>query len=243
MAGLTGLKELYFAGQDISDISLLAGFTGLTRLNLAHNDISDISPLAGLTNLKWLHIGDNDISDVSPITGLTNLTWLAIYNNDITDISPLEGLRENIKLLWHDNPAFPKGGPKIEGPWLWAIVPLVGQSGVAAAASGIDFLAQASDGVVTELNVATNGVTAGLPVGDSLWTTDKISATDSDNLHTMVNTTGLGTGNMHHHIAYGSITLNSPREQEIRMFAGSNDAVKVWLNGQLVHNNPVNSRG
>ena len=25
----------------------------------------------------------------------------------------------NITLIWYDNPAFPKGGPKIEGPWLW----------------------------------------------------------------------------------------------------------------------------
>ena len=241
LAKLPNLKELYLAGEEISDISPLAGLTGLTRLGLDHNDISDISPLAELTNLKWLRIDDNEISDVSPLAKLTNLTWLAVNSNNISDLSPLDGIRENITTLrWHGNPAFPKGGPKIEGPWLWAIVPLVGQSGVAAAASGIDFLAQASDGVVTELNVATNGVTAGLPVGDSLWTTDKISATDSDNLHTMVNTTGLGTGNMHHHIAYGSITLNSPREQEIRMFAGSNDAVKVWLNGQLVHNNPVN---
>ena len=122
------------------------------------------------------------------------------------------------------------------------IVPLVGQSGVGAAASGIDFLAQASDGAVTEVKVATDGATAGVPVGDSLWTVHKISPIDSDNLNTMANTTGLGTGNMNHHIAYGSITLYSPREQETWMFAGSNDAVKVWLNGQLLHTHAV-SRG
>ena len=220
LAGLTGLKELYLAGEKVSDISLLAGLINLTRLSLDNNDISDISPLAGLTNLKWLHVGRNNISD----------------------LSPLDGLRENIKLIWFDNPAFPKGGPKIEGPWLWVIVPLVGQSGVGAAASGIDFLAQASDGAVTEVKVATDGATAGVPVGESLWTVHKISPIDSDNLNTMANTTGLGTGNMNHHIAYGSITLYSPREQETWMFAGSNDAVKVWLNGQLLHTHAV-SRG
>ena len=40
----------------------------------------------------------------------------------ISDLSPLDGIRNNITLLWHDNPAFPKGGPKIEGPWLWAVL-------------------------------------------------------------------------------------------------------------------------
>ena len=33
---------------------------------------------------------------------------------------------------------------------------------------------------------------------------------------------------------YGSITLNSPREQETKMFAGSDNSHKIWLNGTLV---------
>ena len=240
---LPNLKRLYLAGEDISDISPIARLTGLTHLDLHSNDISDISPLTGLMNLEWLRLDSNNILDVSPIARLTNLTWLAVNRNNIADLSPLDGIRENLTTFrWYDNPAFPKGGPKIEGPWLWVIVPLIEQSGVDAASSGKDFLAQASDGAVTELNIATDGATVGSPVGDSVWTTDKISQTDSDNLNTMANTTGLGTGNMDHHIAYGSIILHSPREQETQMFVGSNDAVKVWLNGQLVHTNAV-SRG
>ena len=86
LTGLTGLKELYLAGNGISDISPIAGLTGLTRLNLEHNNISDVSPLAGLTNLKWLQVARNEISD----------------------FSPLDGLREDIKLVWHNNPGFPK---------------------------------------------------------------------------------------------------------------------------------------
>ena len=123
IARLPNLKELYLGGEKVSDVSPLAGLTGLTRLGLHHNDISDISPIAGLTNLKWLRISDNDISDVSPIVGLTNLTWLAVDRNNISDLSPLDGLRENIKLIWHGNPAFPADAPKIEGPWLWVVLP------------------------------------------------------------------------------------------------------------------------
>ena len=40
-------------------------------------------------------------------------------------------------------------------------------------------------------------------------------------------------------MAYGSIILDSPREQSSTMFVGSGDAVKVWLNGELVHNKAV----
>ena len=238
LAGLTKLEKIDFCGGNISNLTPLAGLTGLKELYIASEKVSDISPLAGLTGLTRLSLENNDISDISPLAGLTNLKWLNVSSNQISDFSPLDGLRDNMKLLWLHNPGSPKAGPKIEGPWLWAIVPTVGVSG-GAAASGIDFLAQASDGAVTELQIATDGATVGFPVGDRLWTADKISPTKSDNINTMANTTGLGTGDIDNHVAYGSIILNSPREQETRMFAGSDDRFKVWLNGQLVYSNPT----
>ena len=85
--------------------------------------------------------------DISPLAGLTNLKWLAVNNNDISDLSPLDGLRENITLLWHGNPAFPKGGPKIEGPWLWVVFP--GRE-IEALDSSTDLLSEMSGGKVTE---------------------------------------------------------------------------------------------
>ena len=35
-------------------------------------------------------------------------------------------------------------------------------------------------------------------------------------------------------VIYGSIILNSLSKQTTNMFVGSDDAVKVWLNGELV---------
>ena len=241
LVGLTNLKWLRLDSNDISDILPLAGLTGLIHLDLQLNDISNLFSLAGLTTLTWLNLHNNNISDTAPLAGLTNLTWLNVAENEISDLSPLDGFRENLKLIYHGNPAFPKGGPQIEGPWLWTIVPTGGRTGSDAAASGIDFLAQTSGGEVTELKVAIVGANEGSPVGDSLWIADKISTAD-DNINTMANATGLGTGNINHHVAYGSVTLNTPREQDTLMFVGSNDAVKVWLNGQLVHNNPIDRK-
>ena len=154
LVGLPNLKELYIAGEEVSDISSIAALTGLTRLGLHDNDISDISPLAGLTNLKWLNLENNEISDVSPLAGLTNLTWLSVGRNNISDLSPLDGIRENIKLLWHGNPAYPKGGPKIEGPWLWVVLLDTTNDGKLG---DTDLLAEVSGGVVTEEGISTHG--------------------------------------------------------------------------------------
>ena len=164
LAGLTKLEKIDFCGGDISDLTPLAGLTGLKELYLGGEEVSDVSPIAGLTNLKWLRISDNDISDVSPIARLTNLTWLAVDRNNISDLSPLEGLREKIKLIWSGNPGIPKGGPKIEGPWLWVVLPGTEEHDL----NEIDWLSEVSGGEVTEVGVATHGATAGKSVGGSV---------------------------------------------------------------------------
>ena len=225
LAGLTGLKELYLAGEEISDISPLAGLTGLTRLSLEHNEIPDISPLAGLTNLKWLHVGDNDISDVSPIARLTNLTWLAVNSNNISDLSPLEGIRQNITLLWYDNPVFPKGGPKIEGPWLWVLLP------DRELDSSTDLLSEASEGAVTEVGVSTHGATEEKAVGDNVWASHRLSPTGRDNIGDMLKES------IRDGVLYGTVSLYSPRQQETTIYIGSEDETKVWLNGDLIYQN------
>ena len=123
LAGLTKLRQLDICGAKLSDLTPLASLRGLKELYLAGNGISDISPLARLTGVTRLNLSDNEISDISSLAGLTSLTWLGIEHNEIADFSPLDGLRENTKIAWHANPGFPKGGPKIEGPWLWGLLP------------------------------------------------------------------------------------------------------------------------
>ena len=224
LAGLTGLKELYLVGEEISDVSPLAGLTGLTRLGLENNDISDISPIAGLTNLKWLRIHENDISDVSPIAGLTNLTWLAIDRNNISDFSSLDRLRENLTTFsWFDNPGFPKGGPKIEGPWLWVVLP------DRELDSSTDLLSEASGGTVTEVGIAAHGPTEGKSVGNEVWTSHRLPPTGKDNIADMLKRS------IPHSVIYGSVSLYSPRKQETTMYVTNDSGLKVWLNGTLVY--------
>ena len=239
LAKLPKLQVIDICGGEISDISPLEGLTGLQELYLAGNEISDIAPLASLTGLKRLSLKHNRVSDVSPLASLSNLTWIELEDNEILDFSPLDIFSESVAIIRHSNPGFTRTAPKIEGPWLWTIVPTEGMSGAKAAASGTDFLRQASGGSVTELKIATQGAMEGDTVGNKFWTIGKISKRGGNNINELVNVAGLGTGNIDYHVAYGLVALNSPREQSSKMFVGSGDAVKVWLNGTLIHNNQV----
>ncbi len=226
LAGLTRLKELYLNYSNISDLSSLAGFTVLERLGLLDNKISDISPLAGLTNLKWLNLEKNEISNVSSLLSLTNLTWVSVSRNNISDLAPLEELRKRITVFWAENPGIPKGGPKIEGPWLWVLLP-----GAELESGGADLLSEASGGTVTELAVAIDGATAGTPVGNEVWTSHRLPSEPQNNIGEM-----LGHDPPDGSI-YGIVSVYAPREQETTLHVGADNEVKVWLNGVVVYEN------
>ena len=233
LKGLTNLVKLRVNSTFVSDISPLSGLTNLESLSLeANGRISDISPLASLKNLKELTLTRNGIVDVSLLAGLHNLKHLQLERNNISDISPLDGLLENTEIFWFDNPGFPQGGPKIEGPWLWVLV-----SG-SRFWDEVDSLSQASDGAVTELVIATNGATEGSSVGENVWTSHKIAPVEIGNINTMLSTIGMEKSHREN-VVYGSITLYAPREQKTTMFAGADGGYKVWLNGEFLHENPV----
>ena len=230
LTDLPVLSGLDLTSNQIRDITPLAGLTQLRGLWLWYNHIPDISPLAELSHLTHLHLENNVISDVSPLAGLINLERLALDDNLIFDISPLDGLTENTNISWSNNPGFLIGGPKITGPWLWVIVPETRLD------DSTDFLARVSGGETTELEVATNGAKQGMAVGNSVWTSHKLSDAGGDNINEMITAIGWGTGEeIYDRIVYGSIVLDSPRAQNTKMFVGSDDGVKVWLNGELVH--------
>ncbi len=230
LAGLTQLETLDICGSKASDISPLAKLTALKELYLVGNDISDVSPLSGLTNLKRLSLERNSISDVSSLVPLINLKWLGLHHNSISDFSPLAELSETTIISRAFNPGVPTGGPKIEGPWSWVTVPGERLDGKT------DLLAEASAGTITEQQAATNGVIKGESVGNNLWTQGKIAPSGDMNIVDMLDEIGSEANNdKKNRIIYGSIVLDSPREQSPNMFFGTGGRVKIWLNGGLVY--------
>ena len=240
LANLPKLQFLTINNGEISDLTPLTGLIGLRELHLANNDIEDIKPLETLTSLTRLSLNQNEISDVTPLAALHNLTFVNLENNDILDFLPLNAaVRRGAIILRNNNPGFIVDAPKIRGPWLWVIVPTGELSGSEAADSDTDFLAQATDGEITEEMVATQGAVEGDSVGKKRWRIGRLSRSGGNNINELVNEIGLGIDDINHHVAYGSILLDSPREQPSTMYVGSGDAVKVWLNGELVHKNAV----
>ena len=129
---------------------------------------------------------------------------------------------------------------KITGPWLWMIAPTAANEG-GANSTDIDSLAEASGGDVTEEMVANNGASEGDAVGDLVWTLGEIADTGGNNVNDLVNEIGLGEGDVNDHSSYALITLESDSDQSgVDMKVGSDDSVKVWLNGEVVHTNAVN---
>ena len=236
------LERLEISGGTISDVTPLVGLPALRRLTLERCGISDLTSFAGLTGVRDLRLRHNDITDVSPLAGLRNLEHLDLHDNEITDFSPLAELRAETEIDLSENPGVPLalGPTKITGPWLWMIISTGEIGAEAASASGIDYLAQASGGTVTEQQAATDGARDGDAVGDRFWTPGTLSATGGNNINDLANNLGFGRGDINNHVAYGLISIESPREQQTRVLVGSDDAVKVWLNGELVHVEHVN---
>ena len=132
----------------------------------------------------------------------------------------------------------------IEGPWLWMIA--------RGEKVDDDQLAVASKGKLTENLVAEYGVNEGDTVGQLRWTRGRIRPTvdclirdwfcNSDNINDVINEIGLSTDRrINYHTAYALINIVSPRDRKnVAMGVGSDDGVKVWLNGKVVHVNDVN---
>jgi len=221
---LPKLRVLDICGGEISDISVLAEMTNLTEIYLVGNDITDISSLASLPHLTRLNLSHNDISDISTLAGLPHLKWLAFTHNTVSDVSSIEGLFEDTVIVWHNNPAFPIGGTKIVGPWLWVLV-------AGDRITDGDALSVTSDGRGTEQKVATVGASEGKRVGNNVWTADTIAPSGGNNIGEMLKRQGVGNNG----IVYGSATIESPIEQQTRMFVGHRDGIRLYLNGDVVY--------
>ena len=130
-------------------------------------------------------------------------------------------------------------GDKITGPWLWMMAEAKqGQGG--AASTDFDSLDEASKGKVTEEKIAEEGAKAGQKVGKLKWTKGEIPAQGGNNVNDVMVKLKLGKGDINDHSSYAYINVVSPNDRSGSCFVGSDDSIKVWLNGEEVHKNAVN---
>ncbi|MBB13823.1 hypothetical protein CMK22_01065 [Candidatus Poribacteria bacterium] len=120
-------------------------------------------------------------------------------------------------------------GAKIQD-FLWMVAPSAkcGKDG-----TGTDWLAEASGGKVTEKAIATGGAREGNTVGKLKWTFGKIADTGGNNLNDLMVKLKLGSGDINNAVSYGVTHLYGPGGKT-NLHTGSDDAIKVWLNGEVV---------
>ncbi len=129
---------------------------------------------------------------------------------------------------------------KIVGPWLWVVYPTAANQG-GQASTDVDSFDEATDGDVTELDVAQNGAVEGDVVGGVTWTEGTLA---NGQVNAMLTQIGLLGGDVDDHTAYGFIVVDSPKAQNnVTMRTGSDDSIKVWLNGEEVHRVAANRGG
>ena len=127
----------------------------------------------------------------------------------------------------------------IRGPWLWMIAPTEANQG-GQASNDIDSLAVASNDDVTEEMVAANGANEGDMVGDYAWTLGTLPENGDTNVM-LVELGVTEVADFNDVSSYSVITLESATAQSaVTLGVSSDDSIKVWLNGEVVHNNPVN---
>ncbi|MAE18631.1 hypothetical protein CMK12_06835 [Candidatus Poribacteria bacterium] len=128
---------------------------------------------------------------------------------------------------------------KIEGPWLWMIAPTEAGKG-GADSTDIDTLKKASGGSQTQEGVAKNGVKAGAKCGNLYWTWGKLAPTGGNNVNDLVTKIGLGKGDVNDHDSWAYVEFEAKAQKGVELQAGSDDSIKIWLNGEVVHKNAVN---
>ena len=134
---------------------------------------------------------------------------------------------------------------KIEGPWYWMITESPAGGG-GAAVTDVDGIKDATKGKLTEEDVAKEGITKNILkvkfAENYKWTEGEISAVGGNNINDMLIKIKLGPGgDVNDHCSYAVINaVSKATKKGVEAKVGSDDSVKVWMNGKEVHKNPVN---
>ena len=134
---------------------------------------------------------------------------------------------------------------KIEGPWYWMITESPAGGG-GAAVTDVDGIKDATKGKLTEEDVAKEGITDKVLkvkfAENYKWTEGEISAHGGNNINDMLIKIKLGPGgDVNDHCSYAVINaVSKVTKKGVEAKVGSDDSVKVWMNGKEVHKNPVN---
>ncbi len=144
----------------------------------------------------------------------------------------------------------------INGPWLWLFSPLEESQTGKNNDIDMDQISNLSQGKLTEKMVSQNGVGEGDSIGLQVWKTASIPNPQHPNNIGLIakkigidspqfenqrtNSLDMNTVDLDNFSAYAFAKIVSDSNQpKVSIRVGSDDAIKVWLNGEVVHKNMV----
>ena len=242
----------------LTELSLNESVVTLTLVGLTYDPqafyLWEAVTVSGIDDVKVSRVSSDHISD-------TVLKVTLIFSGNIDTDATLTLAVEADGIADYDGPALTVQIPvidaiDIQGPWLWMAAPTDPNAGDNVSTE-IDSLAEASNNGVTETDVAKHGVNEGDIIGQFPWTSGSIRYTHDaceefctrtifggcatlcwlNNINDLLNPLGFGTGgNIKAHTAYALINLVSSSNQNNAVIGvKSSDAIKIWLNGNVIH--------
>ena len=180
--------------------------------------------------VKYISTGKGARLTVVDVYGNSNSKWISFKDVKPTLILDISGQVTDVP---------DKNYTSIRGPWLWMIAPTEENMG-GKDSTHIDSLAVVSANTVTEETVSKYGANEGETVGNYVWTLGEIPP--NGNINTMLVNIGMTENtNLDDITSYAFTTLVSETDQpNVMMRVGSDDSIKVWLNGEVVWSNATN---
>ena len=131
---------------------------------------------------------------------------------------------------------------KITGPWYWIMVKTSSPGG--AVVTDEDWIKDGTGGKLTEDKLAKDGITKkimSVKFKNKLkWKEGEITPTGGNNVNDVLVKIKHAVGDVNDHCSYAVTNAVSKQAKKgVTARVGSDDSIKVWLNGDDVHTNKV----
>ena len=138
---------------------------------------------------------------------------------------------------------------QIKGPYLW-LTSYLDRFHTLADATDADAISNITEGAVRETDIATHGINPYTDIVNFNWIPGTLFGEPDDpeyvphvganNIGNLVSETeGLENYRHRYRVIYGLLSIVSDNEYAATLKVGSDDAIKIWLNGEPVHRNPI----
>ncbi|MGQ9608951.1 MAG: hypothetical protein ACUVWN_06605 [bacterium] len=154
-------------------------------------------------------------------------------------IEPIDGLKSSTTKKEDGSPIPPPLSISIFFDEFLHLIGPNSKAGAALDAQIEDLIATWSGGKYTETMASLGkGVARGVAVGNEMWTEGKFTNFGGNNLQIVAEEIFNKKGDQNDFTWYGYTIINSPNEREVDLCTGSDDACKLWVNGEVVQDVP-----